>query len=84
MRFAALLGIVTMLAFSITCRADEQDISPALRQKAIAVCTVDAERLCPDSVSSENQAISCLAGKRSELTSACKSAYDEVAHALKQ
>lgn len=73
-----------MLALSKPCYADEQDVSPALRQKAISVCTSDAERLCPDSLSSEDLVVSCLAGKRPQLTTACKSAYDQVAHVLKE
>ena len=84
MRFAILLSGITIFASSISCFADEQDISPALRQKAITVCKSDAERLCSDSLSSEEQAISCLAGKRSQLNSVCKIAYDEVAHVLKE
>ena len=84
MRLAILLSTITTLILSTSCFADEQDISPALRQKTIAVCTGDAERLCPDSLSNEEQAISCLAGKRSQLNSACKSSYDQVAHILKE
>jgi len=55
-----------------------------MRQYVIANCSEDAYRLCPQSLGSEHDAVSCMKSKRSLLNQTCRSAYDKVVRVLAQ
>ena len=59
-------------------------MSPTLRQQAIETCSGDAMRLCPQAMTDESAAVSCMAGKRPQLTQSCRAVYDQVARVLRQ
>jgi len=59
-----------------------RDLDPELRQYVIASCSTDAYRLCPQSLGSEHDAVSCMKSKRSQLNQVCRSAYDKAARTL--
>ena len=61
-----------------------RDLDPDLRQFVIASCSQDAYRLCPQSLSSEKDAVSCMRSKRSQLAGVCRTAYDKAARVLAQ
>ena len=84
MKIAVPLGFLLSLGLASTCLAGAQDLSPELRQRALDNCTGDAMRLCPMSMTDEASAVSCMAGKRPELTTSCRVVYDQVARVLKQ
>jgi hypothetical protein len=50
----------------------------------IASCSSDAYRLCPQSLGSESDAVSCMKSKRSQLEQTCRVAYDKVVRVLAQ
>ena len=83
MKIAAPLGVVLAMALSSACLAGSHDVSPELRQQALDNCTGDALRLCPQAMTDEGQAVSCMATKGAELTQPCRVVYDRVARALK-
>lgn len=85
MHVAAPLSVVIMLVVQSTpCFAGPQDVSPELRQQAIQSCTNDAVRLCPAALMDEGETVSCMSGKRLQLTKSCRVVYDQVARLLKQ
>ena len=84
MKIAAPLGVVLALAMASPSLAGPQDVSPELRQAALDNCTGDAVRLCPQSLTDEDQAVSCLSSKRSQLSRSCRVVYDQVARVLKE
>ena len=85
MRIAGPLSIFIAVFISPPpCIAGSQDVSPELRQRAIQSCTSDAVRLCPTALMDEGQTVSCMAGKRPQLTQSCRVVYDQVARLLKQ
>lgn len=84
MKIAAPLGFLLSATFTSAGFAGAQDVSPALRQQAIATCSDDARRLCPADLFDESAAVSCLAGKRTQLTQSCRVVYDHVARVLKE
>ena len=84
MKIAAPLGVALALALAAPCLAGPQDVSPELRQAALDNCTGDAVRLCPQALTDEGQAVSCMATKRAQLTSSCRVVYDRVARVLKE
>ena len=62
--------------------AQARDLDPETRNYVIATCSTDAYRLCPQSLSNEQAAVSCMRARRRELGSACRVAYDRVARIL--
>ena len=84
MKIVAPLGVALALAMVSPCLAGAQDVSPELRQAALDNCTGDAVRLCPQSLTDEGQAISCMSTKRSQLSQSCRVVYDRVARVLKE
>ena len=64
--------------------ADARELDPNLKQYVIATCSSDAYRLCPMSLGSERDAVSCMKTKRAQLNHACRVAYDKVARILAQ
>ncbi len=64
--------------------AGTADVTPELRQKAQAICTADAMRLCSTSLGDEGQIVSCMKTQRAQLTSPCRQVYDQVAKVLRQ
>ena len=84
MKLAGPLGLILSIATLSPCLAGAQDVSPDLRQRAIADCGGDAMRLCPQAMSDEGAAVACLAGKRPQLTNSCRVVYDQVARVLRQ
>ena len=62
--------------------ASARDLDPELRQYVMASCSDDAYRLCPQSLGSEHDAVSCMKSKRAQLNRLCRSAYDKAAHQL--
>ena len=83
MRIAAPLGVALALAVVLPCLAGARDVTPKLRQAALDNCTGDAVRLCPQSLTDEGQAVSCMATKRPQLSPSCRAVYDKVARLLK-
>jgi hypothetical protein len=63
---------------------DARELDPELRQYVIASCSVDAYRLCPQSLGNEKDAVSCMRAKRRELGPTCRVAYDKAARTLAQ
>ena len=84
MTFAAPLGLILSFALTAPAWAGAQDVTPALRQQAIENCSGDAMRLCPMAMTDEASAVSCMAGKRHQLTQSCRAVYDQVARVLRQ
>lgn len=70
---------ILSLAATSTSFAGAQDVSPALRQRAVETCGGDALRLCPEAMAGVSAAVPCLAGKRPQLTRACRAVDDPVA-----
>jgi hypothetical protein len=81
---SAPLGLVLSFALTSAALAGVSDVSPELRQRAVDTCSGDAMRLCPMAMSDEASAVSCMAGKRPQLTLSCRVVYDQVARVLKQ
>ncbi len=77
---AATIGV--LLTASISAQAKELD--PELKQYVIASCSVDAYRLCPQSLGNQDDAVSCMKSKRSQLNQTCRVAYEKVVRVLKQ
>ena len=84
MTIAAPLGLLLSLALTSAALAGMDDVSPELRRRAVDTCSGDAMRLCPMSMTDEAAAVSCMAGKRPQLTPPCRVVYDQVARLLKQ
>ncbi len=84
MKLAGPLGLVLSLSMPSLGLAGAQDVSPDLRQRAIANCSEDAMRLCPQAMTDETAAVACMASKRPNLTPSCRVVYDQVARALKE
>ena len=84
MKIVAPLGVALALAMVSPSLAGAQDVSPELRQAALDNCTGDAVRLCPQSLTDEGQAISCMSTKRAQLSQSCRVVYDRVARVLKE
>ena len=84
MKLAGPLGFVLSIVTTSTCLAGALDVSPDLRQRAIQTCQNDAVRLCPESLMDEGAAVSCMAGKRPQLSAPCRVVYDQVARVLKE
>ena len=84
MRIAALLGAGITIALTSGCLAGAQDVSQALRDRAVQTCTSDAMRLCPEAIMDEGQVVTCMASKRPQLTQSCRTVYDQVARVLKE
>ena len=83
MTISAPLGILLFLGLTSAALAGVNDVSPELRQRALDTCTGDALRLCPMSMTDEASAVSCMAGKRLQLTQSCRAVYDQVVHVLR-
>ena len=78
------LSAALTVALSSGCLAGAQDVSQALRDRAVQTCTSDAMRLCPEAIMDEGQVVTCMAGKRPQLTQSCRAVYDQVARVLKE
>ena len=81
---AATLGLLLIVALTSAALAGVSDVSPELRQRAVDTCSGDALRLCPMAMADEASAVSCMAGKRQQLTPPCQAVYDQVARLLKR
>jgi hypothetical protein len=77
-----ILAALALLTFGASALA--KDLDPDLRQQVIASCSADAMRLCPQSLGSESEAVSCMSKKRRELTDTCRVAYYRVVRVLAQ
>ncbi len=73
-----------VLAFSFCSALKAKDLDADLRQQVIANCSADAMKLCPQSLTSESEAVSCMRKKRRDLTPVCRAAYDQVVRVLAQ
>ena len=80
MRIAAILSA----GMTICLTSGAQDVSQALRDRAVQTCTSDAMRLCPEVIMDEGQVVNCMASKRPQLTQSCRAVYDQVARVLKE
>jgi hypothetical protein len=78
------LFLATIFAGAIVNCGFARELDPDLRQQVIASCSQDAYRLCPQSLGSEQDAVSCMKSKRSQLEQTCRVAYDKVARVLRQ
>ena len=74
--------ICAALAFAAPAAA--KDLDPDQRSRVISACAADAMRLCPQSLTSQNEAVSCMMKQRRQLGPACRSAYDQVVRVLAQ
>jgi hypothetical protein len=83
MHVAAPFALAVAIAYASPCLAGAQNLSPELRQQAIQNCTGDAMRLCPQALTDEGQAVSCMATKRPQLSQSCRVVYDQVARLLR-
>ena len=81
---AVLISTGLTIALASSCLAGAQDVSQALRARAVQTCTSDAMRLCPEAIMDEGQVVTCMAGKRPQLTQSCRAVYDQVARLLKE
>ena len=81
---AVLISAGLTAALTSSCLAGAQDVSQALRDRAVQTCTGDAMRLCPEAIMDEGQVVTCMAGKRPQLTQSCRAVYDQVARLLKE
>ena len=70
------------LALALVAPAGAKDLDPDLRQQVIASCSADAMRLCPQSLGSESDAVSCMSKKRREVSDICRFAYNRVVRVL--
>ena len=68
----------------MTGAASARELDPDLRQYVIASCSQDAYRLCPQSLGSEHDAVSCMKTKRSQLSQTCGVAYEKAVRVLRQ
>ena len=84
MRIAAILSAGITICLTSGCLAGAQDVSQALRDRAVQTCTSDAMRLCPEVIMDEGQVVNCMASKRPQLTQSCRAVYDQVARVLKE
>ncbi|MGI3901743.1 MAG: hypothetical protein ACRYGP_10920 [Janthinobacterium lividum] len=84
MKLAGPLGLVLSIATTMPCLAGAMDVSADLRQRAIQTCQGDAVRLCPEALTDEGAAVSCMAAKRPQLSPSCRVVYDQVARILKE
>ena len=57
---------MVVAAFSVNA-AMAKDLDPQTRSYVIASCSTDAYRLCPQSLGSAKDAVSCMQTKRREL-----------------
>jgi hypothetical protein len=78
------LLLATLFAGAVINCGFARDLDPDLRQYVIASCSVDAYRLCPQSLGNEHDAVSCMKSKRDQLAQTCRVAYDKVARVLRQ
>ena len=76
--------IAAMAAGALAFGAQARDLDPALKQYVIASCSEDAYRLCPQSLGSEREAVSCMSHKRAQLNQTCRGAYDKAVRILSQ
>jgi hypothetical protein len=76
---ARALFVVAALAVSA---AQAKDLDPQTREYVIASCSGDAYRLCPQSLGSAQDAVSCMKSKRRELGQTCRVAYEKAARIL--
>jgi hypothetical protein len=74
--------VLLAICAGLTNAALAQDLDPNMRQLVIASCSTDAYRLCPQSLGSEKDAVSCMASKRRQLGQICRVAYDKAARVL--
>jgi hypothetical protein len=72
------------IALTFIADVNAKDLNPDLRQQVIASCSSDAIRLCPQSLSSQDEAVSCMRKKRHDLTPVCRAAYEQVVRVLAQ
>jgi len=77
--------VLLIITLSITAtfvptmaHAGAGDVSPALREKAVAACRNDATRLCAGASSDESAMVACMRPKRALLTPRCRRVFDEV------
>jgi hypothetical protein len=78
------LFLATIFTGSVVNCGFARELDPDLRQNVIASCSQDAYRLCPQSLGSEHDAVSCMKSKRSQLDQICRVAYDKAARVLRQ
>ena len=84
-RRAARPGFAIALALATGASAvAARELDAELRQTVIASCGADAYRLCPQSLGSEKDAVSCMRSKRAQLNQVCRVAYDKVVRVLRQ
>jgi hypothetical protein len=76
-------GLLAACALAVQ-GAQARDLDPETRQFVIASCSMDAQRLCPQSLTSTQDAVSCMKSKRRELGHSCRSAYDKAVRILSQ
>lgn len=78
------LFVIGLLPAAFAFDASARDLDPEMRQAVIVSCSVDAYRLCPQSLGNEQDAITCMKAKRRQLGPTCRVAYDKVVRTLAQ
>ena len=69
------LGVTASVAISLTSfTAHAFEATPAQRK----ACMPDAFRLCSKEIPNVNAVISCMAANKSQLSPACRTAFDQV------
>ena len=76
MRIAGSFSVSLLLASTAPCLAGAEHLSPEFRQEAVAACTGDAVRFCPQFLLDEEKTAACMKTYRAELTPACRAVYD--------
>ena len=78
MRSSPVMLLILVLALPSAALAGIADVSPALRERAEAVCRDDAIRLCVDAIPDEAAIVACMKPKRALLGTACRRVFDDV------
>ncbi len=72
------LASLLICSLASTALAGPQDVSPALRERAKAICLQDVFRLCSDAMTDETTVVACMLPKRSLVSMPCQRIYDDL------
>lgn len=77
MRIAGTFSLVASLALAGSALAGTEHLTPEFRQQAVAACTGDAVRLCPQTLLDEEKTAACMRVYRAQLSPGCRAVYDQ-------
>ncbi len=78
------ISLASLAVLAAAATASSRELDDAMKQYVIANCSDDAVRLCPSSLTNQNDAVACMKTKRAQLKQTCRVAYDKVVHTLRQ